>query len=183
MSAQQAKACDAADNDDGRESPPRKKETSFIFIDSSNSGVNGKPDKVVRSFVMKSARNKKPWSTRPTSPRTDIPVIAKARRNSPRPKITIDSYMETAARLVWNATQLQCCGRSELLHHRVAAGAIASYPAATGYRARVLSPRILSVQARSMATHTMPSTSQEQDDQHCHVALTWILASRDHSTA
>jgi hypothetical protein len=63
MFAQQAKACDAAGSDSGRVSPPKKKEkrpTSFMFIDSSNGGVNAKPDKVVRSFVMKSARNKKP---------------------------------------------------------------------------------------------------------------------------
>ncbi|KAH7088523.1 hypothetical protein FB567DRAFT_620959 [Paraphoma chrysanthemicola] len=39
--------------------------THFMFIDSSNGGVNAKPDRVVRSFVMKSARNKKSWSTRP----------------------------------------------------------------------------------------------------------------------
>lgn len=36
----------------------------FMFIDSSNKGVNSKPDKDVRSFVMKSARNRKTWSTR-----------------------------------------------------------------------------------------------------------------------
>ncbi|CBX99959.1 predicted protein [Plenodomus lingam JN3] len=39
--------------------------TAFMFIDASNGGINAKPDKVVRSFVMKSARNKKPWSTKP----------------------------------------------------------------------------------------------------------------------
>jgi hypothetical protein len=48
-----------------------KHNTQFMFIDSSNGGVNAKPDKVVRSFVMRSARNKKSWSTRPKSPRTN----------------------------------------------------------------------------------------------------------------
>lgn len=43
--------------------------TKFMFIDSSNGGVNAKPDRVVRSFVMKSARNRKTWSTRPRSPK------------------------------------------------------------------------------------------------------------------
>jgi hypothetical protein len=42
-----------------------------MFIDSSNGGVNAKPDRVVRSFVMKSARNKKTWSTRPKSPKEE----------------------------------------------------------------------------------------------------------------
>jgi hypothetical protein len=47
-----------------------KRPTQFMFIDSSNGGVNAKPDKVVRSFVMKSARNKKSWSTRPKNEKT-----------------------------------------------------------------------------------------------------------------
>lgn len=42
--------------------------TTFMFIDSSNGGVNAKPDRVVRSFVMKSARHRKSWSTKPRSP-------------------------------------------------------------------------------------------------------------------
>jgi hypothetical protein len=41
----------------------------FMFIDSTSHGVNAKPDKAVRSFVMKSARSKKPWSTRQKSPK------------------------------------------------------------------------------------------------------------------
>ncbi|KAH6616653.1 hypothetical protein C7974DRAFT_49371 [Boeremia exigua] len=45
-----------------------RRPTKFMFIDSSNGGVNAKPDRVVRSFVMKSARNRKSWSTRPKSP-------------------------------------------------------------------------------------------------------------------
>jgi len=59
----------------GSERPPPKAQANspakFKFIDSSNGGVNAKPDKSVRSFVMKSSRNKKPWSTRPKSPATD----------------------------------------------------------------------------------------------------------------
>ncbi|PVI07361.1 hypothetical protein DM02DRAFT_498903, partial [Periconia macrospinosa] len=43
----------------------------FMFIDSTSHGVNAKPDKAVRSFVMKSARSKKPWSTRQKSPKTE----------------------------------------------------------------------------------------------------------------
>ncbi|KAF2687200.1 hypothetical protein K458DRAFT_485464 [Lentithecium fluviatile CBS 122367] len=46
-----------------------KKPMQFMFIDSTNHGVNAKPDKAVRSFVMKSARSKKPWSTRQKSPK------------------------------------------------------------------------------------------------------------------
>jgi len=51
--------------------------TTFMFIDSSNGGVNAKPDKDVRSFVMKSARNKKAWSTKPNNaiPRTSTQLI------------------------------------------------------------------------------------------------------------
>jgi hypothetical protein len=85
MLAQPTKAFDAVGNDSGRVSPPKKKEkrpTAFMFIDSSNGGVNAKPDKVVRSFVMKSARNKKPWSTRPKSPKTKTSVVAEPRRRS-----------------------------------------------------------------------------------------------------
>jgi hypothetical protein len=56
----------------GRQSAPRKSSrhpTKFMFIDSSNGGVNAKPDRVVRSFVMKSARTRRKWSTRPKSPK------------------------------------------------------------------------------------------------------------------
>lgn len=48
-----------------------KKPMQFMFIDSTSHGVNAKPDKAVRSFVMKSARSKKPWSTRQKSPKTE----------------------------------------------------------------------------------------------------------------
>jgi hypothetical protein len=85
MFAPQTKAHDATGSDNSRASPPRKNEkrpTNFMFIDSNNGGVNAKPDKVVRSFVMKSARNKKPWSTRPKSPKAETPMIASPRRRS-----------------------------------------------------------------------------------------------------
>jgi hypothetical protein len=55
-----------------------KQPTQFMFINSSNGGINAKPDKVVRSFVMKSARNKKSWSTRPKSPKTKTAARAEA---------------------------------------------------------------------------------------------------------
>jgi hypothetical protein len=59
-----------------------KHNTQFMFIDSSNGGVNAKPDKVVRSFVMKSARNKKSWSTRPKSPKKNLSSDVRTRRGS-----------------------------------------------------------------------------------------------------
>lgn len=63
--------------------------TQFMFIDSSNGGVNAKPDKIVRSFVMKSARNKKPWSTRPRSPKSEEPPTANDQRSSLSQKCSI----------------------------------------------------------------------------------------------
>lgn len=51
---------------------PGKKPMQFMFIDSTSHGVNAKPDKAVRSFVMKSARSKKPWSTRQKSPKSEV---------------------------------------------------------------------------------------------------------------
>lgn len=61
---------------------PPKRPQQFMFIDSTGAnGVNAKPDKNVRSFVMKSARSKKPWSTRQkeksASPSEDKPQIPK----------------------------------------------------------------------------------------------------------
>lgn len=71
-------------NGSTRESKPRKRSKKkaegsedaptppkFMFIDSSNGGVNAKPDKVVRSFVMCQARQNKEWSTKPKSPQTE----------------------------------------------------------------------------------------------------------------
>jgi hypothetical protein len=55
----------------------------FIDCDSSNGGLNAKPDKSVRSFVMKSARHKKSWSTRPKGLKADRSTITKSRRRSP----------------------------------------------------------------------------------------------------
>lgn len=73
----------AQDRHDGSEKTERstskrqsRRPTKFMFIDSSNGGVNAKPDRVVRSFVMKSARNKKTWSTRPKSPKEEVAVEA-----------------------------------------------------------------------------------------------------------
>ncbi|KAH7077971.1 hypothetical protein BKA63DRAFT_276020 [Paraphoma chrysanthemicola] len=74
---------DSLDLQAGSENTPgthSKRPTQFMFIDSSNGGVNAKPDKVVRSFVMKSARNKKSWSTRPKCPTTDSHVDKDKRR-------------------------------------------------------------------------------------------------------
>jgi hypothetical protein len=64
--------------------------TNFMFIDSSNGGVNAKPDKIVRSFVMKSARNKKPWSTRPRSPKAERSSDTITRRRPSSGKQNID---------------------------------------------------------------------------------------------
>ncbi|KZM27189.1 hypothetical protein ST47_g1657 [Ascochyta rabiei] len=65
----------------------------FMFIDSSNGGVNAKPDRVVRSFVMKSVRNKKTWSTRPKSPREEeytetLPLRFSAQQTNVQPQHT-----------------------------------------------------------------------------------------------
>ncbi|CAI6340214.1 unnamed protein product [Periconia digitata] len=65
---------DSTGSQDSGRGPSRrsgKKPMQFMFIDSTSHGVNAKPDKAVRSFVMKSARSKKPWSTRQKSPKTD----------------------------------------------------------------------------------------------------------------
>jgi hypothetical protein len=66
--------------------------TQFMFIDSSNGGVNAKPDKIVRSFVMKSARNKKPWSTRPKSPKAESSSDTNSRRRSSSGKQSIGQH-------------------------------------------------------------------------------------------
>lgn len=69
----------------GDSAPPSKaaqRPTAFMFIDSSNGGVNAKPDRAVRSFVMKSARKKKLWSTRPRSPYADRAVSLHLERRS-----------------------------------------------------------------------------------------------------
>ncbi|KAL6705770.1 hypothetical protein ACN47E_006407 [Coniothyrium glycines] len=66
-----------------------KRPKTFMFIDSSNGGVNAKPDKIVRSFVMKSARNKKPWSTRPKS---DTSASAKSRQQSDPHVLSLDRH-------------------------------------------------------------------------------------------
>ena len=85
MLAQQTKGLESNSGNGSRILQPWKKEKrpkTFMFIDSSNGGINAKPDRVVRSFVMKSARNKKPWSTRPRSPKTETLTSEKPRRRS-----------------------------------------------------------------------------------------------------
>lgn len=85
MLAQQTKGPESNGDNGGHSLPPSRKEKrpkTFMFIDSSNGGINAKPDRVVRSFVMKSARNKKPWSTRPRNPKTDTLTSEKPRRRS-----------------------------------------------------------------------------------------------------
>ncbi|KAJ8110764.1 hypothetical protein OPT61_g6477 [Boeremia exigua] len=73
--------------DSGRADRPPKRQsrrpTKFMFIDSSNGGVNAKPDKVVRSFVMKSARNRKSWSTRPRSPKEEDAMEIRPQKQLP----------------------------------------------------------------------------------------------------
>lgn len=75
-----------ASADKGSQIPPvrkrQKRSEAFMFIDASNGGVNAKPDRVVRSFVMKSARNKKTWSTRPKNPKPTRPLREKPRHRS-----------------------------------------------------------------------------------------------------
>ena len=78
---------------------PPKRPQQFMFIDSTGAnGVNAKPDKNVRSFVMKSARSKKPWSTRQkeksNSPAEDSPQPL---RDSSRP----EDLSPTAASPTW----------------------------------------------------------------------------------
>lgn len=89
----------AQDRHDGSEStslPASKRQsrrpTKFMFIDSSNGGVNAKPDRVVRSFVMKSARNRKTWSTRPKSPKEENAVETRPPR-----QLTVQSHIRDEA--------------------------------------------------------------------------------------
>lgn len=85
MLTQQSKGCELSSGKGKQQATLSRKEqrpVTFMFIDSSNGGVNAKPDRVVRSFVMKAARNKKPWSTRPKSPRTEASCSERPRRRS-----------------------------------------------------------------------------------------------------
>jgi hypothetical protein len=84
-----------------------------MFIDSSNGGVNAKPDKNVRSFVMKSARHKKMWSTRPKSPRTNASSDEKPRRRS---SIQTNNSTEHRASLD-NLSRLNCCTPADTHSH------------------------------------------------------------------
>ncbi|KAF1959576.1 hypothetical protein CC80DRAFT_590790 [Byssothecium circinans] len=77
------------DSGRGRGRRSAKQPTQFMFIDSTSQGVNAKPDKAVRSFVMKSARSKKPWSTRQKSPKTETEQDADSPSvQNPSPSIT-----------------------------------------------------------------------------------------------
>jgi hypothetical protein len=88
-------------------SRPRKLPTQFMFIDSTDHGVNAKPDKAVRSFVMKSARSKKPWSTRQKSPKTEAndsiespvpsPGVAHIKTEETSPLRTRDFYLQNVS--------------------------------------------------------------------------------------
>lgn len=84
-----------------------KRPTQFMFIDSSHGGVNAKPDKTVRSFVMKSARTKKSWSTRPKSPNKGSSSDTKTKRRPSveahslrAPDITVEELSQFAAQHV-----------------------------------------------------------------------------------
>lgn len=91
--------------------PPRKPQ-QFMFIDSTGAnGVNAKPDKNVRSFVMKSARSKKPWSTRQkeksTSPSEEdsrtLPNHSKL--ENPSPTLVSPSWQHAATSpTTWSTT-------------------------------------------------------------------------------
>lgn len=84
MLAHKTNELDSSGNGSQEPAPRRreKRPTAFMFIDSSNGGINAKPDRVVRSFVMKSARSRKPWSTRPKSPKIETSTSEKPRRRS-----------------------------------------------------------------------------------------------------
>ena len=68
------------DGDQATKQRAEKRPAAFMFIDSSNGGINAKPNKAVRSFVMKSARTKKSWSTRPKSPDAEHAANTKPRK-------------------------------------------------------------------------------------------------------
>ncbi|KAH7380672.1 hypothetical protein BKA66DRAFT_442215 [Pyrenochaeta sp. MPI-SDFR-AT-0127] len=96
-----------ASGDGGRQPVPRRREkrpTAFMFIDSSNGGINAKPDRVVRSFVMKSARNRKPWSTRPKSPKIETSTSARPRRRSSSGSQTSDGQNQ----IIGCSPRLEC---------------------------------------------------------------------------
>lgn len=90
MLPQQTNGVQASSGNSGRNPPKgtdKQPTVTYMFIDSSNGGVNAKPDKDVRSFVMKRARNKRAWSTRPRTLK-DETITGKA----PRPLTTSPSY-------------------------------------------------------------------------------------------
>lgn len=93
-------AQDRHEGSEGSDRPISKRQSKrpakFMFIDSSNGGVNAKPDRVVRSFVMKSARNRKSWSTRPRSPKEDDHVETRPHKQLPNRTIVEDESVPAA---------------------------------------------------------------------------------------
>jgi hypothetical protein len=94
------------DSENGdRQSAPRKQSrhpTKFMFIDSSNGGVNAKPDRVVRSFVMKSARTRRNWSTRPKSPKEQLLVDSNPTPLEHLSDYTVAPYDTAAVTELWS---------------------------------------------------------------------------------
>lgn len=64
-----------------------------MFINASHEGINAKPNKDVRAFVMKSARNKRSWSTRPRSP------------NQPANDATVEQQSSSSSQAIESTTQ------------------------------------------------------------------------------
>lgn len=84
-------------NEGSNTTQPEEAPSKFMFIDSSNGGVNAKPDKTVRSFVMKSARNRKTWSTRPKGSKQEASPDMRPRQKSSVRNCSISSH-ESAPR-------------------------------------------------------------------------------------
>ena len=98
----------------GRQSAPRRESkhpTKFMFIDSSNGGVNAKPDRVVRSFVMKSARTRRKWSTRPKSPKEQLLVDSDSTSLEQLSDYTVAPCDTAAVTEVWSS---QGCRKDSL---------------------------------------------------------------------
>ncbi|KAF1947760.1 hypothetical protein EJ02DRAFT_429533 [Clathrospora elynae] len=111
MFAQQLKGHDASGGTGGtggRLPPPEKEEQrpmAFMFIDSSNGGINAKRDKKVRSFVMKTARRKKPWNTRPKCSNTETNANDRGRRRSSSSRINNSNGL---SKTLGHSPELEC---------------------------------------------------------------------------
>lgn len=90
--------------DASRKQSTRPPQFMFIDCDSRKGGINAKPHTMVQSFVMKSARHKKSWSTRPRSPKLDLSAITKLRRRSSSRKTGITEQVHATA----DASQSEC---------------------------------------------------------------------------